>query len=78
MINKLNALFAHFNNEALKLDDTAVKLANKATKLDDKAIKAAPKKSPDRLKIEALELEILELKNELQKYKPKEIKVIRN
>ena len=67
MLNRLNALFSQFNGEALKLDDTTTPTT-----------KAAPKKSADKQKIEALELEILELKKELDKYKPKTIKVIRN
>ena len=67
MLNRLNALFSQFNNEDLRLNDTTTPTT-----------KAAPKKSADKQKIEALELEILELKKELGKYKPKAIKVVRN
>ena len=66
MLNRLNALFSQFSNEDLRLNDTTT------------TTKPAPKKSADKLKIEALELEILELKKELSKYKPKTIKVVRN
>ena len=68
MLNRLNALFSQFNNDDLRLNDTTTTTTTKP----------APKKSADKLKIEALELEILELKKELSKYKPKAIKVVRN
>ena len=67
MLNRLNALFSQFNNDDLRLNDTTTTTT-----------KPAPKKSADKLKIEALELEILELKKELSKYKPKTIKVVRS
>ena len=67
MLNRLNALFSQFNSEALKLDD-----------IPRPTTTPTPKKSADKLKIEALELEILELKKELIKYKPKTIKVVRS
>ena len=50
----------------------------KARRYNNTNNKSRSKKNADKLKIEALQLEILELKKELDKYKPKTIKVIRN